>query len=62
MREKFASPATRLATGGTMRGTVFRIAVVALLLIAAPALLDAQRANLRLGTILPANSAVGPRR
>ncbi len=56
MREKFASPVRRLAAGGTMRGTVFRIAVVALLLIAAPALLDAQRANLRLGTILPANS------
>lgn len=56
MREKFTSRASRLAAGGTTSVTAFRVAVVALLLIAAPALLDAQRANLRLGTILPANS------
>ena len=56
MREKFTPWATRLAAGGTMSVAAFRMVVIAVLLIAAPALLDAQRANLRLGTILPANS------
>ena len=56
MREKFTPWAARLAAGGTTSVTAFRVVVVAVLLIAAPALLDAQRANLRLGTILPANS------
>ena len=51
MREKAAPPAPRPAAV-----TTFRLAVVATLLLLAPALLSAQRANLRLGTILPANS------
>ncbi len=64
MREKFGPPAARFAVRvrrppgrqSPTPVTAFRVAVVALLLLAAPALLTAQRANLRLGTILPANS------
>ncbi len=53
MREKFAP---WFGAGRRTTGRAAGLAVVALLLLAAPALLDAQRANLRLGTILPANS------
>ena len=56
MRKKAAPPASRSVGGGTTTVTTFRVAVVAALLLLAPALLSAQRANLRLGTILPANS------
>ena len=56
MREKFAPRPPRFGAGRRTAVSAFRFAVIGVLLLAAPALLDAQRANLRLGTILPANS------
>ena len=47
MRKKAAPPASRSVGGGTTTVTTFRVAVVAALLLLAPALLSAQRANLR---------------